>query len=178
MAVRIEYLLFVSVALLLLSILGLNPTSYEAISSTAKKEIEFHNFSLLDIKSNDIGQKLSALKTVKYKDYLELDSIHLSGINGYSIFAKKAIYKDDFIYMHKDVKLLREDNLTFLTENLSYDIKNKKVENSKPFILKFNKSIIKGNNLEVFINSKKIIANNINASIWFVSKKDESSIQE
>jgi len=172
MAVRIEYILFISLALLLLSILGLNPSSYEAKSSTANKEIAFQNFSLSDIKIDSSGQKISASKTIKYRNYLELEDINLTAEKGYILLSKKAIYKDDIVYMHKGVTVLREDNLSFNTENLTYNIKSKKVMSNKSFVLKFNKSKIEGDNLEFFIDNKKILADNITASIWFVSKEN------
>jgi len=178
MAVRIEYLLLTAIAFLLLSILGLNPSSYEAKSSKANKEIEFQNFSLSDIKTDNSGQKISASKTIKYRSYLELEDINMTGENRYTLLSKKAIYKDDIVYMHKGVKILREDNLSFSTENLTFNVKNKELQTKKPFILKFNKSRIEGDNLELFLDNKKILADNIDASIWFVSKDDKDTIQE
>ena len=177
MAVRIEYILLISLALLLLSILGLNPSSYEAKSSTANREIAFENFSLSDIKTDRSSQKISASKTTKYRTYLELEDINVTGENGYRLLSKKAIYRDDILYMHRGVDILREDNLSFTTENLTYDIRSKEVTSNKPFVLKFNKNQIEGDNLELFIDNKKILADNVKASIWFVSVDEDRVIK-
>jgi hypothetical protein len=169
MAIRIEYLLVFVLAILLLSILGINPTSQAAKSSKGDKEIEFQNFSLYDIKKDDPSQVMTAFKMIKYENYLDMDDIDLQDENGYRLLSKKAIYEEDFIYMQKGVNVLRDDGLKFSTKSLNYNVKTKDIKTLKPFILEFNSSIIQGENLALNMNSKIISADNIEAKIVFVS---------
>jgi len=85
MALRIEYLLVFMLVILLLSIMGINPISQVAKSSKGDKEIEFQNFSLYDIQKDEPSQVMSALKMVKYENYLDMDEIDLKDENGYRL---------------------------------------------------------------------------------------------
>jgi LPS export ABC transporter protein LptC len=169
MAIRIEYLLVFVLTILLLSILGINPTSQAAKSSKGDKEIEFQNFSLYDIKKDDPSQVMSAQKMVKYENYLDMDDIDLQDESGYRLLSKKAIYEEEFVYMDKGVNVLRDDGLKFSTKSLNYNVKTKDIKTLKPFTLEFNSSIIQGENLALNMNSKIISADNIEAKIVFVS---------
>ena len=175
MAVRIEYLLVFMLAILLLSILGINPKSQAAKSSKGDKEIEFQNFSLYDIKKDEPSQIMSAEKMVKYENYLDMDEIDLRDESGYRILATKAIYEEDLVYMDNGVNILRDDGLKFSTKSLNYNVETKDIKTLKPFILEFNSSIIQGENLALNVNSKKISADNIEAQIVFVSATENSN---
>jgi LPS export ABC transporter protein LptC len=169
MAIRIEYLLMFMLVVLLLSILGINPTSQAAKSSKGDKEIEFQNFSVYDIKQNAAAQEMFAVKTIKYQNYLEMDEIDLKDETGYRLLAKKAIYENEYVYMDRGVHVLRDDGLKFSTKSLNYNVDTKDIRTVKPFILEFNSSIIQGQNLVLNMNSRKISADNIEAKIVFVS---------
>jgi hypothetical protein len=169
MGVRIEYLLIFMLVILLLSIIGINPTSKVAKSSKGDKEIEFQNFSLYDIKKDEPSQIMSASKMVKYENYLDMDEIDLRDESGYRLLSQKAIYQEEFIYMDKGVNVLRDDGLKFSTKSLSYNVKTKDIETLKPFILEFNSSIIQGQNLVLNMNNNTISADNIEAKIVFIS---------
>ncbi len=168
MAIRIEYLLLLMLLILLLSILGITPISQAGSSPKGDKEIAFYNFWLYDIKENDPSQEISALRMVKYQNYLEMDEIALKDEMGYRLLAKKAIYEDEDVYMDKGVKILRNDGLKFATKSLKYNIDTKDIKTIKPFILEFNSSIIQGENLFLNFNNKKVMADNIEAKIVFV----------
>ena len=175
MAIRIEYLLVFMLVILLLSILGINPKSQIGKSSKGDKEIVFQNFSLYDIKKNDPSQVMSALKMVKYENYLDMDEIDLRDESGYRLLSKKAIYEEEFVYMDRGVNVVRDDGLKFSTKSLNYNVKTKDIRTLKPFILEFNASIIQGENLALNMNSQKISADNIEAKIVFVSVNENTS---
>ena len=169
MAMRIEYLLVFMLVILLLSILGINPTSKVAKSAKGDKEIEFQKFSLYDIKKDESSQVMSALKMVKYENYLDMDEIDLQDESGYRLLSKKAIYEDEFVYMDKGVNVIRNNGLRFSTKSLNYNVDTKDIKTIKPFILEFNSSIIQGQNLVLNMKSNEISADNIEAKIVFVS---------
>lgn len=175
MAVRIEYLLILTLALLLLSIIKINPSSQAAKTSKGDKELEFQNFSLYDIKKDETSEEVFAVKMIKYQDYLEMDKIDLKDDSGYRILSEKAIYENEYVYMKKGVNIFHEDGLKFSTESLNYNVDTKAIQTLKPFLLEFNSSIIEGENLVLNMKNKKIMADNIEAKIVFVSKPNNTT---
>ena len=170
MAIRIEYLLIFLIGILLLSIWGINPSSKAATSSKGDKEVAFQNIFLADIKKDEPAQKMFAYQLVKYQNYLEMNEIELKDETGYHLLSKKAIYEEAYIYMDMGVNVLRDDGLKFTTKSLNYNVDTKEVKTVQPFLLEFNASSVEGDNLALNIESRKISADNIQASIFFVDK--------
>ena len=168
MAVRIEYLLLIVFAILLVGIFGFNPVSKEAVIANGQKEVEFELFYADSIKEDNSGKKIEASKAVKYKQYMDFYDVNVSNELGEVIFSKKAVYKDDIIYMSQNVKLSRADGLYFHSKSLNYATKDKIVTTSEPFLLEFNKSVIRGGGLELELEKDTISISNVDASIWFV----------
>lgn len=165
MAIRIEYFLILTVGILLLSIVNINPKSQGANISKGEKEIEFQNFSLFDIKENEPAQSLLASKMLKYQNYLSMEEIDLKDEKGYRILSQKAIYKQEHVYMDEGVNILRDDGLKFSTKSLEYNLTNKEITSVDRFVLEFNTTIIQGSNLILNMNNKQITADNIEAKI-------------
>ena len=165
MVLKIEYILIVITIILVVSILGIHPTSKPAINAKGDKEVTFKKFSIIELKEDIEGKKISAYKATKYTNYLDLKEVNLSDENGHNISAKRAIYEDDTVFMKDDIKFSRDDGLRFETKNLSYDFKTEEVKTFSPFVLELNGSIIKGDNLEYNMKGKEISADDIVASI-------------
>ncbi len=168
MAVRIEYLLIIVFSILLVGIFGSNPSSKEAVRANGQKEVEFELFSAENIKEDNSGREIKASKAVKYRNYIDFYDVNVSDELGHRLFAQKAIYKNDTIYMSQNVKLSRSDGIDFYSESLNYATKDKIVTTNEPFLLEFNKSVIRGKKLKLEINNDTISASNVEASIWFV----------
>jgi len=166
MVLRIEYLLFLGLVLLILSILGINPSSQLAIQATGEKEILFQDFSLLEVKEKILGQQLLAKETIKYKTHLDFKEISLTDEMGHNIKAQEGVYRDDIVYMKEHIRLTRTDGLAFTTESLNYNLNTKEMESFSPFTLELNESRIKGTNLQFYIKTKEIRADNIEATIY------------
>ncbi|MBU1667337.1 LPS export ABC transporter periplasmic protein LptC [bacterium] len=172
MVLRIEYLLVPTLIILVLSVLGIHPSSQSAVTTTADREILFENFSLFELKENFSEQKLFASKTIKYTNRLDMKDINLTDKNGHNILANEAIYQDDDIYMNENIRLFREDGLTFSTEILNYNLKRKELKTFTPFYLEYNGSTIKGSGLTYSLKGKELYANDIEASIIFIPQSD------
>ncbi len=170
MAVRIEYLLIMVFAILLAGIFGFQPISKEAITSKGQKEVEFEHFFANNIKQDNSGREISASKAVKYKQYIDFYNVKVSDEIGDKIFAQRAIYKDDTLYMSQHVNLSRANGLDFYSKSLNYVTKYKVVTTNEPFLLEFNKSVVRGKKLELDVEKDTISAYNIEASIDFVRK--------
>jgi len=165
MVLKIEYILILVTVVLLLSILGINPSSKPAINSKDDKEVVFTDFSLFELKVGIEGKKVFAHKAIKHTNYLDLREVNLSDENGHNILSTRAVYEDDAVFMKDDIKFTRNDGLTFTTKDLSYDFKKEEIETFSPFLLEFNGSSIEGDNLEYNMKSKYISADGIVASI-------------
>jgi LPS export ABC transporter protein LptC len=170
MALRIEYFLFLALALLILSIMGINPISQEASVPMDDKELRFEDFVLAHIREDTIGEKISATQATKYKDHLEMFNLKLYDALGSNITAKRGIYKDDTIYMTQDVFYRNEKGFYFLTQNLKYDVRNKSIKTMTPFALDYNKSKLYGKQLQYNARNQEILADKIKARIYFTPK--------
>jgi len=173
MAVRIEYSLLFVLVLLVLSIVGINPSSQEAKSSKGEKELEFENFSLYNIQEDESMQEVFAEKLVKYQNYLEMTEIHLKDEQGYELLSNEAVYEEEYIYMDSGVKILSDDGLKFTTSSLNYNVDTKDIKTVEPFLLEYNASIVQGENLALNMDNKIISADNIKAKIYFVSENTQ-----
>ena len=171
MGLRIEYLLMFVVALLLFSIVNINPSSKEAITTKADKEIRFENFVLLELQEGLGEQKISALDTIKYHDRLELKEINMTNIEGDNIVATQALYQleNEVVHMKENIKFTQFNGFSFSTKNLDYDIKNEEIHTIGSFVLELNESTIEGTNLIYSMNRKEIRADNIHAKIFVSS---------
>ena len=171
MAVRIEYLLMMVFAILLVSIFGVNPSSKEAISAKGQKEVEFDDFSVHNIKEDNSGKKIEASSAVKYKKYIDFYDVNVTDELGHTLVSNRAVYEGNTLYMNQNVKVSRADGIEFYSESLNYTTKDKIVTTDAPFLLEFNKSVIRGEKLELDVNRDSISAYNVNASIWFVKEQ-------
>ena len=167
MAVRIEYILIMVFALLIVAVFGFTPTSRAAVSGKAEKEVQFENFQLFNLKEHDSNQKIYATKAIKYNKYINFTNVHLTDDLGHTIFSDTARYEDDVLHMKKNVKVSRNDGIDFLTESLNYDLTKKLITTSEPFVLEVNRTIIRGDKLVFEVEDKIISAYNVDASIWF-----------
>ena len=70
--------------------------------------------------------------------------------------------------MNQKVKLSRADGIDFYSKSLDYATKDKIVTTNKPFLFKFNKSVIRGKKLELALEKDTISIYNVDASILFV----------
>jgi len=165
MALKIEYTLVLIITLLIASILGINPVSKPAINSKGDKEVSFKNFDLFELNVDTKGKKVSAYEAIKYRNYLDLKEVNLSDENGHNIVAKRAIYENNNIFLKENILLTRDDGLRFKAQKLNYNFKTESVVISKAFILDFNGSNIKGDNLEYNMKERSISADHIVASL-------------
>jgi LPS export ABC transporter protein LptC len=170
MAVRIEYLLLTLLVILLVSVVGINPSSHEAKSSNGQKELEFENFALYNIKTDEATQEMFAVKMTKYKNHLEMNDVDLRDEKGYELLSHQAVYESSNIYMDSGVKILSQDGFEFKTPTLTYNVETKDIQTDASFVMEYNQSTIKGQNLALSMNNKHISADKIEAKIYFIAQ--------
>ncbi len=166
MALRVEYILILSIMIVGVFIFIEKPKNIKLIESNSTKELFFKNFSLLEIDENGVKNQLNAKEATKDKNSFYLIDINITHDKTDNILAKKAIYIKDFIYLKDKVILKRKkDNFQFSTNDLNYRVKDKIAYTNMGFTLKSNNNIINGTNLYYNLETKEISAKDINASI-------------
>ena len=149
----------------------MNPTSKKAIHAKGQKEVEFNTFTLYNIKQDNTGRILDAKKAIKYKEYVDFYDVNLTDELGHILLSDKAVYNNDTVYMSSNVKLSKNDGIRMFTESLNYDILAQIVTTQEPFLLEFNKSVVRGRKLELQLQREFVSAYNVEASIWFAPQK-------
>ena len=165
MALRVEYILILSIVIVGFFIFIEKPKSIKLVETNSTKEFFFKNFSLLEIDESGVKNQLNAKEGTKDKNSFYLIDINITHDKRDNILAKKAIYKKDFIYLKDSVILKRKGEFQFSTNDLNYKVKEKIAYTDKKFTLKSNNNIINGTNLYYNLKTKEISAKDINASI-------------
>ncbi len=167
MALRIEYMLLLFLAVVLSSLFLLRPNSVHVVESNSTTELIFQNFTLMELDEHGVANQLSASLAVKDKAYFKLSDVNVSYEKSYYLLAKNALYQDKFLYLNDRVHLEREDGLFFESEDLVYALSKGEVRTQKSFSIEMNKSKITGENLHYNLKSKRIFADKIEAKIIF-----------
>ena len=165
MALRVEYILILSIMVVGVFIFIEEPKSIKLIESNSTKELFFKNFSLLEIDESGVKNQLNAKEATKDKNSFYLIDINITHDKTDNILAKKAIYMKDFIYLKDRVTLKRKGEFQFSTNDLNYRVKDKIAYTNRGFTLKVNQNRINGTNLYYNLKTKEISAKDINASI-------------
>ena len=165
MALRVEYILILSIIVVGVFIFIEEPKNIKLIESNSTKELFFKNFSLLEIDESGVKNQLNAKEATKDKNSFYLIDINITHDKTDNILAKKAIYMKDFIYLKDRVTLKRKGEFQFSTNDLNYRVKDKIAYTNSGFILKINQNRINGTNLYYNLKTKEISAKEINASI-------------
>lgn len=167
MGLRIEYILLVSLAVLFGFIFMEQPNDIEPIDSNLSRELYFKNLSLIDLSENGIDNQLLASSIIKYKDSFEFEDINATYKKTHTVLAKKAVYRDDIIYLENNISLKRGNEFSFETNSLKYSIDDKIAHTDSSFILDINGSRVIGEKLYYNLESEKVSADSIKATIHF-----------
>jgi len=165
MVLRAEYILLISLAILFGFIITQKPNSVMAIEANSTKEVYFKNFSLIELTQTGVENQLISSEAIKYKKGFHFKDINITYRNSHYLLAKKALYRENFIYLEDNISLRRNDGLFFKSDNLEYSLKEKVLRSNSDFKLDINGSIVQGNNLYYNLDTKRLTAQNIMAFI-------------
>jgi len=125
----------------------------------ATADLSFDNLKGISITKQGVKSKLEAKKVKKFKDDQILYGIkvyHKDGNLTHNIQAKRAIHKDSKITFKNSVKYKNSQNLHIFTQNLEYNISNKKIIVNSPFTLSKDESKLNGETLIYDTKLKKL----------------------
>jgi len=165
--IRIEYILIVSLAVLFGFIFMKQPNDVKAIESNLSKELYFKNLSLIDLNQNGVENRLLASSISKYKDFFEFEKIDATYKKNHKLLANRATYRDGFVHIENNISLKRSDGLSFIANNLEYNMETKSLYAKSDFQLDINGSRVLGKNLYYNLDIKEVKADFIRAKIEF-----------
>ncbi|NWF66250.1 MAG: hypothetical protein HXX81_02160 [Campylobacterales bacterium] len=129
--------------------------------------VEFDNFKLYNITNSGIIEYIEGENAKKMRDFDIISNLFLLKKEDsfiYKIIATKATLKND-IYQFSNSHIKRSDGLNIISEHILYDSLQKIVKSDKNFIIEFYNNSIVGTNLEYFLQTNVIKANNIKANL-------------
>lgn len=121
-----------------------NPYSLH-YSPVSKKQpdIEIYGVKSYDILKKGVTSLLIADKVERYKNFDKLYNIKALHMGLYNLIdnlkADQGIYAKNILYLDKNIRYSRSDNIALNTSSLRYDLKDKILSSSNPFVF------IKGN---------------------------------
>jgi len=104
--------------------------------------------------------------TVKDIDYTDNSKQYIANMK-----AKKGLYKGNIVTLKGDVAYVREDGLTFKTEEAIYNKKTTNVISKVGYVAYFNDSTIKGRYIRYNNNKNRIFSKNVQAKIQLQESK-------
>lgn len=129
-------------------------------------EVVFENFTTYQIDKKGVISKLLGESAKKYKDRLEMENFsYFDYKKNEELKAKKGIDKKDTLYFFGNVVYKTKD-FQFYSSEAQYDRKNEIIKSKARFKLLTKNSKIFGNSLIYYKNLGKILAKNIDATIY------------
>ena len=168
MALRIEYVLIVAIAITSIFIFQSKPKkSIRVIEPNSSKEFYFEEFTLLELNETGVKNSLKAREATKYKETFILKDIELNYENEDRVFADSAVYVKNIIFLKGNIVFEEIDRFKFWSSDLNYNIKTKDIYTSSTFKLKIKDNSIVGKKLKYNMKEKEIEAFNIDANITY-----------
>ena len=140
MAVKLLKYFLIFFVLIMVFLLTKNPYSLKYNSAGEKQpDIEIYGVKSYDITPKGVSSFILADRVERYKNFDKLYNIkalHM-GISGLidTLKANQGLYAKNTLYLDKNVKYARSDNLALNTNSLRYDLKDKILSSNNPFVL-------------------------------------------
>ncbi|MBS9782455.1 MAG: LPS export ABC transporter periplasmic protein LptC [Arcobacter sp.] len=162
---------FLGVLLLLSLIFNFIPIEKNNIEKNEKDIplVIFENPQMYTINEKYVTRVAKAKEARRYKTKDEFENTHITLRNlnkkkDYeleSLKASKVIKRGKLLELRKDVKYKRDDFISFKTDELYYDLKEKMAYNTVSFEGRYDNHLIKGKNLFLDSKESKIKSKNI-----------------
>jgi competence protein ComGF len=113
MALRIEYIILISLTVVSIFIFIEKPVSIKVVESNSSEEVYFKNFMLLEVNEDGVANQLTASEGIKYRDSFKLSDINITYQKSHNLLAQKAIYVKDFIHLEGNIRSSEMMDLDF-----------------------------------------------------------------
>ena len=135
--------------------------------------IEFIDVKNYHITNKRVVTDVKAKRVLKYSNRDEIYDIDVTLNKDDSIErlrAKKAIHKDNKIFLNGDVFYETNNSLSLKTNNLEYNLETKTLYSDSDFILQDKRGIVRGKSFVMDKKNGKFTANNIVSTIYDVER--------
>lgn len=125
---------------------------------------ELTNFTIYEFNDKGLETLLKADKGSRFKDRYTMSNLNYAdNTRSYIsyITAKDAKYKGDDMHLYNNVVYIREDGLTFQSQDALYNKKSKIFKSDSDFVMFLNNDKITGTSLKYNTKKRKIKAKNV-----------------
>jgi len=125
---------------------------------------ELTNFTIYEFNDHGLETLLKADKGSRFKDRYTMSHLNYAdNTRSYIsyITAKDGVYKDDILHLYNKVVYIREDGLTFQSQDAVYNKKSKIFKTDSDFIMFLNKDKVTGTSLRYNSIKRKIQSKNV-----------------
>lgn len=114
-----------------------DPYAIEYKSIANQPDIELFNVKNLEISKDGVISIVFTDKINRYKNYdvlYMIDALHKGELGLVdALIANKGILKKDILYLSKNVKYTRSDNISLVSDDIKYDLKKRVLSSNKNF---------------------------------------------
>ncbi len=116
-----------------------NPYSLKFNASSEKlPDIELYSVKSYDIFKNGVSSILFANKVERYKNFdklFHMEVLHRGKLNlTDELKSEQGLYAKNILYLDKNVRYTRSDNMALNTNSLKYDLSNKVLSSNNSFV--------------------------------------------
>jgi len=127
------------------------------------KNLEFYDISFSKVDTDTILSVVDITYGVLYNSVLNAYNIRYHDKHIDKIFAQKAIFVENYLYLEDNVSVYKTDNFSCVTQSAIYDKNLSIISTSSWFEAKLDNSTFKGKHLIYNIDTKVLKASNIKA---------------
>ena len=158
MVIRIFYLV-VSIFSVAMVYLAIEEPYYSDLLSGGEVSASMQMSAVTDYEMNAtaVNARYEADTCNRYKDRdecLKFKGVAIRGDKEHNISSDEAIYQEDLLKFKNNVRYINNENLKFVSNEATYDIKKKIAISNTPFVMTQNGDKITGNSLVYDLNLK------------------------
>jgi LPS export ABC transporter protein LptC len=167
MGVRIEWLIGVMIAIMLIVSYFFEAQQQKLKSITLDKDVEMHNSYTTEVNQSEIMSTLYSQDSVRFKNVTEMKKPIYGDRSVKRLTAKKGRLIGDILTLHGSVDMKDTRGNHFLTEQASYNKKSEFFKAPKEFTAHLTTGVVKGYGLDYY-QKKQFMTAKQNQSIFAV----------
>ncbi len=170
MAVRLEIVLIVLIAVTVMTATMVTLTDKKAQKHVSQKELEFTDTTFIEVDRHKLLAKAFTTYGVRNKGILVLEHVRYKTHNIEEMLADNARYLLDTLYLDGNISLHEKDGYQYTAQRAVYNQRTEILTVNSPFTAKMGKNIIKGSSMQYDALKKQMNGTDIEAVLYTVKK--------
>ena len=170
MAVRIEYILTIAIAVIVTASLTLKLNDAAGKEKGITKELEFTYTTFTEVDTKKLQGKAYGTSGIRDNGILTIYNLAYQTETIESLVAKKGTYMGKIIYLEGDVVTDYAGGYHIETEQAEYDQESEILNITAPFVLTQDDNIVRGDTLTYNTRNKVMYGTTIDATLYTVEK--------